>query len=335
MTPEFGAAVAAREDRHARLRRLRRDQQVRPQGRAGRAARRAQAVPAQPRAVQARRPTRCRCSARSPSRFNDDGVTALYQALAADARASKGLALAPGTLPQSADARTRRGSSAIVPPARVRYLAEIAETVRGYHAAGATRRRASRASGSSCAAAKAMLRQTAGQALAALDALIAERERRSTRAPKKLLDMWPRHARPRTRGDEYVVKIRDKEIRTRADHDVAVRHQGAARSRCRASRTTARSCAGAARERARQLPVHRRRVRVQARERGPDAHVRRRRRPVPHQPALPSARRRHAGEAPVDRVRFGHAVRQRSGPSVPTSTARSATRACRSRRSTT
>ncbi len=66
MTPEFGAAVAAREDRHAGLRRFRRHQQVRPQGRRRRAARRAQAVPAQPRAVQGLRPTRCRSTGRSP-----------------------------------------------------------------------------------------------------------------------------------------------------------------------------------------------------------------------------------------------------------------------------
>ena len=45
--------------------------------------------------------------------------------------------------------------------------------------------------------------------------------------------------------------------------------------------------------------------------------------------------RRHAGQAAVDRVRLGHAVRQRPATCGPTSTARSATRASRSRRSTT
>ncbi|HEY7241029.1 MAG TPA: cobalamin-dependent protein, partial [Burkholderiales bacterium] len=65
------------------------------------------------------------------SRFNDDGVTALYQALVARLR-EQGAALKDGVLPAaSAKASTARGS--IVPPARVRYLAEIAETVRGYH----------------------------------------------------------------------------------------------------------------------------------------------------------------------------------------------------------
>jgi methylmalonyl-CoA mutase len=53
------------------------------------------------------------------------------------------------------------------------------------------------------------------------------------------------------------------------------------------------------------------------------------------QPPLSSARRRHACEAAFHGVRLGHALRQRSRQAVPTSTARSATRACRSPRSTT
>src|SRR5213076_1036401 len=65
------------------------------------------------------------------ARFNDDGVTALYQALAATL-AGKGLKLAPGRLPPAAT-RQSTGQNVIVPAARVRYLAEIAEAVRGYH----------------------------------------------------------------------------------------------------------------------------------------------------------------------------------------------------------
>ena len=73
------------------------------------------------------------------ARFNDDGVTALYQALAAKL-AAKGLKLGPGKLPAVA-ARHSTTRSVIVPPARVRYLAEIAEAVRHYHqwAAGQAR----------------------------------------------------------------------------------------------------------------------------------------------------------------------------------------------------
>ncbi len=61
------------------------------------------------------------------SRFNDDGVTALYQHL-------RGLlGVAPGVLP-AVDTKVSTISDAIIPPARARYLAEVAETVRGYHA---------------------------------------------------------------------------------------------------------------------------------------------------------------------------------------------------------
>src|SRR5688572_27313736 len=65
------------------------------------------------------------------SRFNDDGVTALYQSLRAQL-AERGLKissqhLAPVTV------RASSGNTSIVPPARSRYLAEIAEAVRAYH----------------------------------------------------------------------------------------------------------------------------------------------------------------------------------------------------------
>jgi methylmalonyl-CoA mutase len=69
------------------------------------------------------------------SRFNDDGVTALYQQLRA--RLSEhGLVTSPGVL---APVTTRVSSlhEAIVPPARTRYLAEIADTLRSYHARSA------------------------------------------------------------------------------------------------------------------------------------------------------------------------------------------------------
>jgi len=66
------------------------------------------------------------------ARFNDDGVTALYHAIAAKL-AEKGLKLKPGVLPKP-QARVSSGINVIVPPQRQRYLAEIAECVRGYHA---------------------------------------------------------------------------------------------------------------------------------------------------------------------------------------------------------
>jgi isobutyryl-CoA mutase len=65
------------------------------------------------------------------SRFNDDGVTALYQYLKARLSAA-GLKLGPGTLPET-DQRTSTRGHAIVPAARTRYLADVAAAVRDYH----------------------------------------------------------------------------------------------------------------------------------------------------------------------------------------------------------
>ncbi|MFB0915255.1 MAG: methylmalonyl-CoA mutase family protein [Burkholderiaceae bacterium] len=66
------------------------------------------------------------------SRFNDDGVTALYQAMK-PVLANLGLTLGTGKLP-SAAVRHSSNQTPIVPPARSRYLAEITDTVRSYKA---------------------------------------------------------------------------------------------------------------------------------------------------------------------------------------------------------
>jgi methylmalonyl-CoA mutase len=65
------------------------------------------------------------------SRFNDDGVTALYQRLLGRL-AQFGMKSRPGKLPLSG-VRFSSGKHVIVPPARARYLAEIADAVRRYH----------------------------------------------------------------------------------------------------------------------------------------------------------------------------------------------------------
>ncbi len=144
------------------------------------------------------------------SRFNDDGVTALYQALAAKL-VEKGLKLRPGTLPHVAT-RQSTAQHAIMPPARVRYLAEIAETVRHYHrwADGESRIARER---QQLAATKAMLAAECGKDVAELDALAADREAKQDPRARKLLDMWPK-TKATYSGDEYVVKIRGKEIRS-------------------------------------------------------------------------------------------------------------------------
>ncbi|MFM7706387.1 MAG: fused isobutyryl-CoA mutase/GTPase IcmF, partial [Rubrivivax sp.] len=151
------------------------------------------------------------------SRFNDDGVTALYQALL-PRLAELGLRTAEGRLPQVAT-RHSTHQVPIVPGARVRYLADIADTVRGYK----------RRVGEQSALAREVQQLRAAAAMLAVDKpekpraaeaalnLAAEREARLDPQARKLLAMWPDMQRAYA-GDEYVVRIRDKEIRTALVH---------------------------------------------------------------------------------------------------------------------
>jgi len=143
------------------------------------------------------------------SRFNDDGVTMLYQGLVEALRA-RGLSLQPGVLPVL-EGRISTGQNVIVPPARSRYLAELADTVRGYHRRVVAQSRLARER-QQLRAAHDML-QGVGQDGEALETLAAERDASLGAVERKLLAMWPQ-MRQAYSGDEYVVKIRDKEIRT-------------------------------------------------------------------------------------------------------------------------
>ncbi|WP_151636094.1 fused isobutyryl-CoA mutase/GTPase IcmF [Noviherbaspirillum aerium] len=143
------------------------------------------------------------------SRFNDDGVTALYQGLL-PALAGLGLKTQPGKL-APVSVRFSSGKNAIVPPARTRYLAEIADTVRGYHRHVGAQVELMRERQHLQEAARLM--QAAGKA-ADVSELVDEREARMSAEAKKLIAMWP-DMQAAYAGDDYVVKIRDKEIRTR------------------------------------------------------------------------------------------------------------------------
>lgn len=143
------------------------------------------------------------------SRFNDDGVTMLYQGLR-EALAERGLKLQPGTLP-ALWGRISTGQNVIVPPARSRYLAELADAVRGYHRRVMEQSRIARER-QQLRESSRMLQAAQGDG-AALDALAAERDNALGQVERKLLAMWPQ-MREAYSGDEYVVKIRDKEIRT-------------------------------------------------------------------------------------------------------------------------
>ena len=150
------------------------------------------------------------------ARFNDDGVTALYQALKVRL-GELGLPLKEGRLP-AVNVRHSTNQTPIVPPARTRYLAEISDTVRGYKTRVRQQARLVRE--------VQQLRETARMleqddpkksgehgARATVLKLADQRAEKVDRDAAKLIEQWPDMQKAYA-GDEYVVKIRDKEIRT-------------------------------------------------------------------------------------------------------------------------
>ncbi|MDH2426257.1 fused isobutyryl-CoA mutase/GTPase IcmF [Sphaerisporangium sp. TRM90804] len=142
------------------------------------------------------------------ARFNDDGVTALYHRLR-ELLTEQGLPGGAGLLPR-VDTKTSGLGTAIVPPSRVRYLAEIAETVRGYH----------RATAEQAEAARRLQRVTEVQELlrrdgdaSALDALAEHAGAGLSPGSRALLDAWPETVAAYG-ADELVVPVRGKELRT-------------------------------------------------------------------------------------------------------------------------
>ena len=146
----------------------------------------------------------------SAATFNDDGVTALHQHLRT-VLAEKGLALSEGAL-APVDVRHSSGIRQVVPADRVRYLAEITDTVRGYHAA----------TGRLAEAARRVQRLEtvkgelvdAGSDAGNVQSLLDDAHRRLPHDIGEQIANWPAVIASYS-GDEQIVRIRDKEIRTK------------------------------------------------------------------------------------------------------------------------
>ena len=147
------------------------------------------------------------------ARFNDDGVTALYQALL-KRLAELGMGTQEGRLPVM-NVRHSTHQNPVVPGARTRYLAEISDTVRGYKKRAATQAHLAREIQQLRAAARMLEEGKNGRAKAAEAAadLAVAREQKQDPGARQLLAEWPALKKAYA-GDELVVHIRDKEIRT-------------------------------------------------------------------------------------------------------------------------
>ena len=138
------------------------------------------------------------------SRFNDDGVTALYRALL-PALAQHGLRVQASTL-APVQGKASSGKNAIVPPARSRYLAEIADTVRAYHR-HAMRQVSLARERQQLQETRRMLAESGAPANSALDGLIASREDTLDAGARQLLSDWPR-LQAAYGGDEFSSTVR-------------------------------------------------------------------------------------------------------------------------------
>ena len=143
------------------------------------------------------------------SRFNDDGVTAFYQGLLRAVRERCRADWPEGALPQ-VGGRTSTRASAIVPVRRVRYLAEVAETLRGYRRRVHAQVRIAR-DRQALRRTQSLLEAAGEDPVDAIDALLGER----TLAPdaQALLDEWPALVAA-YREEELVTRVRGREVRT-------------------------------------------------------------------------------------------------------------------------
>jgi len=140
----------------------------------------------------------------SAASFNDDGVTALYQHLR-EVLVGRGLTADAGVLP-AVDVKASTGLTVPVPANRVRYLSEIADAVRDYHARTARQ--------------VELVRQRDALELAAKLAPAAELDRVRSELAEAIdatvtreLAAWPQTVADYS-GDELVVTVRNRELHT-------------------------------------------------------------------------------------------------------------------------
>jgi len=145
------------------------------------------------------------------SRFHDDGVTALYQGLLPRLVAS-GLPQRPSVLPRVAGRHSATGRP-IVPGSRARYLAEIADTIRSYKRDVYAQSRLAREAQQLREARRILLEEVQGASGVSLDVLAGAREAALDPRTREVLADWPAQKKAYA-GDQYVVKVRDQEIRT-------------------------------------------------------------------------------------------------------------------------
>jgi methylmalonyl-CoA mutase len=149
------------------------------------------------------------------SKFNDDGVTALYHAIM-DAVAEKTGVKFKTSLPRP-DTRTSTSKTIIIPPERTRYLSEITNIIRGYHQETNEQAEAIRKVWHLKEAASTLtgedLKEDAAQLLERLKTQLNAAQTALHPETEKTLGEWE-DIQAAYRKDELVYPVRDREIKT-------------------------------------------------------------------------------------------------------------------------
>jgi methylmalonyl-CoA mutase len=148
------------------------------------------------------------------SKFNDDGVTALYHA-AIDALEKKCGVHFKSSFPKT-DIRTSTSKTIIIPPPRIRYLSEITDTVRKYHHQTKQQAEAVRKIWHLKETAQAFsgddLEGDASDLLARIKTQIQNTERLLNKETEDLLDEWEEIKKTYSQ-DELSYRVRNREIK--------------------------------------------------------------------------------------------------------------------------
>ncbi len=157
------------------------------------------------------------------SKFNDDGVTALYHGIIDQLNAQAGTRLS-STL-ERPEAKVSSSKAIVIPTDRTRYLSEISESVRQYHAKTAQQAETVRNVWHLSESIR-LLSPTAGDAPdAAVELLTREKEAQALAVDKEteeLISTWDK-VREAYSQDELVYEIRGREIRV-ALHTMSLSH---------------------------------------------------------------------------------------------------------------
>ena len=146
------------------------------------------------------------------SKFNDDGVTALYHAIVEAIHEKTGVLLESGL--EKPARNTSSSKTIIIPPERTRYLSEIADAVQHYHRTTASQSDVLRKRWHLEEAEKALMSSDgdAGIALERLKQALDKTQDEVDSDARNLLDEWEEISQA-YKQDELVYLVREKEIR--------------------------------------------------------------------------------------------------------------------------